>query len=352
MATCAKCGKNILMGGPKIGEFRYCSQQCRFQGFFEKLMLAMEKRAASEPPPAPPPVATGAATDRVPDLLDESNFTSTGEDLKDLTIVLFGLGGLVAAAFLIHVLVELVNYPFHNQTFWFVLPIGAFLCGMVAGLGYWVGLRSMDRLPNKWTYFSAIVGGAGSYVLIYFLMWWFFEAKGQKARDQISFLDFLQVVLEHQRVKFGRGKGEGVELGKWGHARFAINIVGYVLGVLATISIGGGKTYCVKCKRYLKTVGSQVRSSDDPEPTGAALHGVVALLVAGHLQEALDAHAASGEPGAKRFWASTIKVERCPGCEEHQAKLSANVLGERGRQEVEGFVFQGKSPRTVRMPTA
>jgi hypothetical protein len=57
-----------------------------------------------------------------------------------------------------------------------------------------------------------------------------------------------------------RGEGEGVDVGKGGYARFAINVVGFVFGVLSTVAIGGGKAYCPTCKRYLKAVGKQTRS--------------------------------------------------------------------------------------------
>lgn len=348
MAKCVACQKSILMGGIQGPDGRYCSTACRFRDFFPKLQTALAGLAATNPDPLPAAIPTTPAPAADPTSPWDEDNSNGGQAGKALLVVLIGWGFLVGVAALIHFLVDLVNYPFHNQTFWFILPVGAFLCGMVGGFGFWLALRWLNILPNRWIVLAATIGATLSYVLIYFLMWWLMEFQGAFARDEVGFLEFLQYVLEHQRVRFGRGKGEGVEVGQWGYARFVINLAGFVAGVLATVAIGGGKTYCKTCRRYLKTVGSQERSTSDPDEAANALHPVIHGLLSGRIQEAVDLHRAAGQPGSKEFFGTKLAVEACPGCGEHLATLTATVPGEQGRQAVQGFAFSGKTPNTVR----
>jgi hypothetical protein len=340
MAKCAACGKSILLGGVKDHRSgsTYCSAQCRFKAFYPRFAGALAKATVTSPKPLSD---LASASGQVEDDWGNTEFHGVADQGKDLLVVLLGLAGAATAALVIYWLVNLVRYPFHAQTFWFVIPVGAFLCGMVAGIGFWLGLRQLDRLPELLTYLAAALGGAASYVLIYFLMWWLAEIPGGMLRDKIGFVDFLQFVLEHQRIRVDRGQGQGFEVGKFGYARFAINLIGFTFGVITTVKLGGGKGYCSQCKRYLRSVAKQIRSESDPEAAAAGLHPVITALQAGRVQEAFELHARSGQPGGKEYWTTTIAIEACPQCGMRTATLTASVPGDRGSQPVQGFTFQG-----------
>jgi hypothetical protein len=346
MAKCAACDKSFMMGGVKDGEVRYCSAACRFQSFFRRFDAALSQAAATNPQPLPTPPPAATSQDAIP---GEFEHGTPVDGSKDFLVLLLGWGGIAVVAGIIYWLVDLVKYPFHSQTFWFVIPIGAVLCGMVAGAGFWLGLRGLDRRPKPLIYLAAGWGGFFGYLLIYVLMWWLLEFDGAKVRDEVRFLDFLQYVVEHQRIRVGRGPGEGFEVGKFGYVRFVINMVGFGLGVIATVAIAGGKAYCPNCQRYLKTVVNQVRASSDPEAAATALHPVIVGIVAGRLQEALDLHAVSSDGSSQGYWSTTLTIEACPGCGTHQATLTATVPADRGRQKVEGFVFKGSCREPVRL---
>jgi hypothetical protein len=316
--------------------------------FIPRLEAALARAAAANPHPLPN--ATPGAETSAPPL--EEDGSSIGVDAgKDLMVILIGAGTSMAVALVVYFHVNLVGYPFHAQTVWFVIPVGAIACGMTAAGGFWFALRRLDRLPSVGTYLAAGLVGALSYVLIYFLAWWLWEFQGVMVRDEVGFGEFLQYVIEHQRIRFTRSGGEGVEVGKWGYVRFAINVVGFALGVLSMVAIGGSKSYCPRCKRYLKTVGRQARSSSDPEGAAAALHPVIVAILSGRIQEALELHGAFGAPGHKEYWTTTITIEACPDCGMHLATMKASVPGDRGARDVEGFVYQGMTNHSVRLST-
>jgi hypothetical protein len=118
---------------------------------------------------------------------------------------------------------------------------------------------------------------------------------------------------------------------------------------MTLVKFGGGKAYCPNCKRYLRSIGKQIRSGSDPEATAAALHPVIAAIQVGRIQEALELHAHSGQAGSKEYWATTIAVDACPGCGMHMATLTASVKGDRGPQPVQGFTFQGATRGRVQL---
>ena len=253
--------------------------------------------------------------------------------------------GVVALIWFVH---EKVNYPFFAQTVWFVIPIGALFCGLAAGAGFYLGIRLFNQRPSAVTYVAAGLGGLAGYLLIFGLSWWFTEFQGVKVRDVATFPQYLQVMVENQRVQFRHGAP--IDLGKFGYARFAINLTGFALGVMAMVAIAGGKAYCAQCGRYLKNVGVQMRTSSDPEATALAIAPVIASVTAGRLQNALELHAAADDTDRKGFVTTKITVETCTGCGMHLATLSAFCKSDDGMATVPALNFQGRTNERVFIP--
>jgi hypothetical protein len=345
MARCAACGKNIRIGGVKELDVRYCNQACRGTAFFSQFNEALERAAALNPNVLPavsaPPVAIAT-----PEPAFEPDPLARGAG--EMAIIGVGFLGVAAVVALIWFIYEKVQYPFFAQTFWFVVPIGALLCGMVAGSGFMLGHRMMNRLPTPVTYVASGFGGIAGYFLIFGLTWWFTSIGNVRLHDVVGFPQYLQVMVENQSIRFRNGAP--IDLGKWGYPRFAINLAGFAIGVMCMVAIAGGKAYCAKCRRYLTTVGSQTRTSSDPEAAAAALQPVIALLNAGRIQEALDRHSAWDAADRKGFFTTTIKVEMCGGCGMHVATLRGSSVTDNGAQPVNGFAFEGRTDQRVLIP--
>jgi hypothetical protein len=345
MGQCAACGKNILIGGVKDAEVRYCNQACRGKEFFNRFFATLEAAVAGNPDPVPAarPSALASEAEQNAALSDPIS-RGAGE------IALSGLALAIGAAVvgLIWFIHEKVNYPFFAQTVWFVIPIGAFLCGMAAGAGFFLGIRVFNQRPGTLTYVVAGLSGLAGYVLIFGLSWWFAEFQGVKARDVVGFPQFLQAMVENQRVQFRHGGP--IDLGKWGYGRFAINLAGFAMGVMGMVAIAGGKAYCARCGRYVTTVGVQTRTSSDPEATALLIAPVIANVRSGRIQEALELHAASDATDRKGFVTTKITVETCTGCGMHLGTLSAFCKSDDGIAAVPGLNFQGRTNDRVFIP--
>jgi hypothetical protein len=114
-----------------------------------------------------------------------------------------------------------------------------------------------------------------------------------------------------------------------------------------TTVISGSRAYCPRCRRYLRKVGTQTRGFDDPEAAGADLHRVVSRIVTGRLQEAADLHADAGNRKNKGFLQTTLRVDACPSCGRHHARLAATLASENGRTALEDFTFTGASNEPI-----
>ncbi len=350
MAKCTQCNKNYFLGGVKEGESHYCSQACRSNAFLTRLTNVLGERSRADPEPLKSPLPPPRKVDQPPDLDVFGEFSSPWENAKDLIIVIAGCSWMLVSSIALFVIDEKTGWSPQGITVDYILPIGAILTGMVSGVGFWLALRWLDRLPTRWTYASAVFAGVIGFVLIYFFGWWFAEDQGMKLRNALGFPEYLRRVLVSQRmVELGGGGNKpGFQLGAWAFPLFALEAAGYVLGGCALIRFAAGKQYCRACKRYFKHLGTQCRSSSDAEAAARELHPVIFGLRSGRVQEAVDLHAVSGVSASKKeLFSSTLVVEACPGCGTHMATLSATVRQKNGPTAVGNFTFVGTTHQRV-----
>lgn len=95
--------------------------------------------------------------------------------VQDLLVTAFGLATSVAIAVLlvlIEIRWELAIYTF---TFWFIIPVGAIGAGLVAAGGYYLGARLFNHRPTSILLFNMLGISVGTFFLIHFLTYSFFE---------------------------------------------------------------------------------------------------------------------------------------------------------------------------------
>src|SRR5262245_61626470 len=107
MAKCVLCGKNVLVGGVKEGDARFCSQACRGTDFFGRFNAALEREASLNPDqvravPQSVPASTGEGEE--PSVEPDPLVQGAG----DLGIVGIGLFGVFAVVALIWFIYEMV----------------------------------------------------------------------------------------------------------------------------------------------------------------------------------------------------------------------------------------------------
>ena len=97
-------------------------------------------------------------------------------------------------------------------------------------------------------------------------------------------------------------------------------------------------------------MGSQTRTSSDPDATAQAIAPLIARVNAGRIQEALDSHAAWDAGDRKGFVTTKIVVETCTGCGMHIGTLTAVSLSDNNVSPVLSLKFQGRTHERVMIP--
>ena len=98
---------------------------------------------AAEPSPRPSPVASDGL-----ETTAGSEPIARGAGELGVSGVGLAIGaGVVALIWFIHAEGELSVLC--TKTVWFVIPIGAFCCGMAAGLGFFLGIRLFNQRPSR-----------------------------------------------------------------------------------------------------------------------------------------------------------------------------------------------------------
>jgi hypothetical protein len=190
------------------------------------------------------------------------------------------------------------------------------------------------------------LAGIAAYLLMAAVAWWSMGRQSGNVRDWADFLEFLQ-----WRLTFGaRGnlrQAAPFEASRWGYFGFAINLIGFVLGVATMCWVTEGKGYCSRCRRHLTMVGTQTRRSSDPEAAATAFHPIIAAMRAGRIQEALDLHADLDAADRKGVLTTAISVVACPGCGAHTATLAGDYPKDHNVAVAGGFLFEGMTDRRI-----
>ncbi len=137
-----------------------------------------------------------------------------------------------------------------SWTWFFVIPVGALLTGLLAGSGYVVAALWLEYRPTV----SFVVSVAFLQVMVYMAaMWITFEqlaiAQGAEVTLE-NFVIWYQFVIENVEFVTGRNK-DGFRLGMLGYGFELLRIVGFSCGSLIPLLLTN-RAYCEECKRYMK----------------------------------------------------------------------------------------------------
>lgn len=86
-----------------------------------------------------------------------------------------------------------------------ILPLGAFVLGLVGGWGFYVAGRRVRRPSTPWLALGAVAIAVVTVMLIRFLGYWSAEVDGIPLHRTMSFLAYLRATLGHARIEFSPG---------------------------------------------------------------------------------------------------------------------------------------------------
>jgi hypothetical protein len=256
---------------------------------------------------------------------------------QDLAVGALGaLTSLLTVLILVALDVRL-NFSFYSFTLWFVIPVGAIASGFSAASGYYMGSRWFNHRPSPLLLWNMLSFAVGTFFLIHYLEFNFLTVDGARARDIISFADYLAVVFSHTSVEFrlrGARIGESVELGSLGYLYAALQALGFCAGGVAVYLYLRSQPYCDSCERYLVRKSTQTRYSHLPDEFACLTQELMKMFAKGHFQSAVYVHrfSMSGSSTSATL-ASTIVIKRCKQCSKHWVRFSVlKLVGHQWRE--------------------
>lgn len=261
------------------------------------------------------------------------------------------------------VLVELCNRGgFDPMGFYlnWIIPAGALIVGIVAGLGYCLSAwlrQARVRTP--------LLGGVGVlqvgvYAAALYLT--YLAVLREIAPVEMDFTTWFRASCENMTFSDSKSKGEPTLLGLWGYFFKALEMGGFCLGSLIPLFVLRGKPYCDACQHYMAKIGQRRLLAGHPAaqpPRRKAEERAAWQAEADHAAAQADAFVvavqkdlATADPGpalarieelpaspqtkalAKQY---LFTLHRCKTCDN--AQVSVNVVAAGGKKAAHLFTW-------------
>lgn len=212
------------------------------------------------------------------------------------TIKLFFVGvfGLMSSIVLGAVLaaVELASgLALYSFTLWVVIPVGALATGIGGAAGSYYAARWFNYYPRFLFFFMSMAIAVGTQAAIYFMVWRGTVVDGVSLAEQVTFVEYLELVAKDVAIVSKFSRGEGVSLGETGSLiYFGLQTLGFMFGGLCVFAFLRERPYCHHACVYKKKAGVRELYELSPEAIDRRLPAIKALLEQGRFHEALSQH--------------------------------------------------------------
>lgn len=269
--------------------------------------------------------------------------------MKTLCVTLAGLATSLLTAVILYLLERYANFAVYSFMLWFIVPIGAVGAGFVASIGYYAGARILHYRPDRLLLLNIIIVSILSFVGLNYLLYATMTVDGKSVQDYISFPQYLHITISHMTMSSSHSYDtKKLELGMWGYGITAIQILGFAFGGLIVHGMLTSIPYCDRCERYLKTVGSQFRYSEESEEFREKMKEIAQMIEGGQLSGAISAQRAIGSErlAPNHLLRSNLKLETCEQCRQHWLTHTGELKDTSGRQVVWALI-SGLKARNV-----
>lgn len=247
---------------------------------------------------------------------------------EDLLVAGCGLVTCVLTALILWWVEKQFGFAFYTWTFWFVIPIGAFLAGFAGASGYYAGSWWFGHRPTRLLLLNIVLASIGTFFLIYYLSFVTVQVDGKHVSDYIPFWQYLDLEIRSASMEFRyRGAvkiGSTGELGNFGYAVALLQIVGFTLGGFIVYANLVSKPYCGKCSRYLSGKGKQIRYTHDVDGLPAVIAKVQENMRSGAASAAIEVQKDFGNPAQQKddHLRTQFEVRYCKKCNQHWLKFT------------------------------
>ncbi len=153
-----------------------------------------------------------------------------------------------------------IDLNLFSLMWWAVIPIGAFMTGLLAASGYYVAAIKFNVKPGRSVAVGMLAVAALVQVALYYSQYSMAVTEdGQAVSALVSFPRFVGWTLSHS--KYGLivhgyrpgGPDGGLEIGFLGYVVAVLQFLALVAGGVAVYAILAEKPYCEACSKFLRT---------------------------------------------------------------------------------------------------
>jgi hypothetical protein len=230
----------------------------------------------------------------------------------------------------------LTGFNLFSLSLFFLIPVGAIMCGFAAAYGYYFAAKFFHIRSTKVLLLQMVVIAAVTQILIYWLEYQTLVVKGVHVADFLPFVQYLDISLTTQHMKFGRGAQiDAGEVGQSGYWLAAIDFVGFLIGGACVYFWLLQEPTCEPCNKYLKILVKKKDSFSDQESFAAYYDNKFANPV----DSVEFARHVGVEYSAGKAERGTINLEtrvlECPSCGGQAITEKVQVYNGRDWKDVE-----------------
>lgn len=217
---------------------------------------------------------------------------------------------------------------------WFIVPVGAIICGGGAALGYYLAASYFHRPPTRSLLWQMVLIAAVAQVLIYWTEYRL-TLDAVPALRGMSFWTYLDATFTTSRLVV-RAAIESPEMGGFGYVFALIQFAGFLVGGLFVFTQLEDQPGCAACGTYFRTLHVKRDAFPDDEAFGAYYdhefdHPVDSPEFAAHVGKT---HSSRNQAGMFRL---KTDILGCPSCHAQAVTQIVSYWGARGIQPEDGL---------------
>jgi len=267
--------------------------------------------------------------------------------LRDLLIVAAGFATSAATTLVIWLCLHFLHFAIYSFSYWFI-PIGAIICGMAAGSGYYFAAQELNHKATRLVLANLLSMSVATFFVVQYLNYYYLDVNGQYVRDALSFPVFLDIVIRHSTVGLAFGPQSGA-LGVFGYLLVLLPIGGFAIGGWFLYSRLQVLPWCERCGIYLQPALLDARYASVRDEMSLLFGALKELYRQGKIAEAVNLFSKWGldtPPSGCRLTTDIVMCP-CPKCGGQWVHFQGKRLGRDDYHAVPAWYVSGFSPTPV-----
>jgi hypothetical protein len=255
---------------------------------------------------------------------------------KQIIITIMGLATAILTGCALGYFEASTQIPLYSFMFFFIIPVGAIIAGMLAASGYYFGAIIFNQKPAGGVAINMILIAIGAYFLANYIPYDLLEVQGTRIKEVVSFWGYMDTTIRHTSISV-KGHSTGEVGSAFGYIFALIQVIGFSFGGFIIFAALESIPFCKKCSEYLKKTSAHERFTSEGEMLSENVESFVKMLDEKKYQTAIALHDSrmGVTETAEHHLKSTITMHKCKTCGINHLEFSIARLGEDGWKDVD-----------------